>query len=125
MLNRITAGLAALTSLVHIFIGGKDALAPMLESNLPLPSEGAMHACWHMVSCLLFWSIFVFWKGGNAAFHFGLIWLASAFVFLYVAITQSGFSGLILHPQWTILALTGALVLWNSRTKRTFDFHDD
>lgn len=86
----------------------------MLTADLPPAVDGAMQACWHMVSVMLVWSAFVFWKGGKPAFHFSLLWLASALVFIYVGLSQSGLSGLIVNPQWTILGLTGAVVIWDN-----------
>lgn len=117
MLNKITAGLALLTSFIHIFLGGKDALDPMLAAGLSLPAEAAMHACWHMVSCFLLWSVVVFFKGGKPVFHFGLFWLVSAIIFIYIGLTQAGFDGLVVNPQWTILGLTGVLAVWNTRMR--------
>lgn len=101
--------LATLTALVHFFVGGADALAPMLDAGLTAPSEGAMHAVWHFATLLLFWSVYVFWRGGEMARHYAAIWIAMALVFIYVGLYQSGISGLLVNPQWTILGLTGAL----------------
>jgi len=43
--------------------------------------------------------------------HFGLLWIASALVFMYVGLRQDGVYGLITNPQWTILGATGGIAL--------------
>ena len=112
----IAALLAALTAGVHFFVGGQDALAPMLSVALPAPSEGAMHAVWHIVSVFLAWSVVVFFKGGEVARQFAWLWVASAAVFIYAGLYQSGVTGLVVNPQWTILGLTGAIVLFDAHS---------
>jgi hypothetical protein len=111
MLRKTAAALAVLTAAIHIFVGGSDALAPMLAAGLSAPAEGALHAVWHMVSALLLWSAFAFWRGGSVAIHFGVLWLISAAIFIYVGLWQDGLNGLVINPQWTILTVTGVLVL--------------
>ena len=70
-----------------------------------------MYATWHMVSAFLLWSALAFWRGGAVAVHFGVLWLISAAVFIYVGLWQDGLNGLVVNPQWTILSVTGGLVL--------------
>jgi hypothetical protein len=111
MLRIAAAALATLTAAIHIFVGGNDALAPMLAAGLPAPAEGAMHAVWHMVSAFLLWSALAFWRGGATAVHFAALWLISAVIFIYVGLWQDGLNGLVVNPQWTILTVTGALAL--------------
>ncbi|MEJ2123493.1 MAG: hypothetical protein P8Y47_01475, partial [Alphaproteobacteria bacterium] len=67
MLRKVAAALAALTAAIHIIVGGRDALAPVLAAGLSAPAEGAMHAVWHMVSVFLLWSVLAFWRGGAVA----------------------------------------------------------
>ena len=95
MLRKISAVLAALTVAVHFFLGGSDALVPMLAADLPPESAGAMHACWHIVTVFLAWSAIVFWRGGETALHFGLLWIASALVFICVGLNQAGLEGVV------------------------------
>ncbi len=109
MLNKVAAALAVLTAAIHLFVGGAGALAPTLAAGLPAPAEGAMHASWHIVSVFLIWSAVVFWRGGDTARHFALLWLMAAVLFIYVGLRQSGPSGLMVNPQWTILGLTGMI----------------
>ena len=118
MLHKTAAALAALTTAIHIIVGGEDALTPMLAAGLSAPAEGAMHATWHMVSAFLLWSVFAFWMGGAVAVHFGVLWLISAAIFIYVGLWQEGLNGLLVNPQWTILSVTGVLVLAAGRFAR-------
>ncbi len=70
-----------LALLLILLLGpAKDCFA--MRTELPPAASGAMYACWHIVSVFLLWSCFVFWRGGKSAFHFGLLWIASAIVFL-------------------------------------------
>lgn len=118
MLNRIAAGLALFTAAIHFFLGGADALNPMLAAELPPESSAAMHACWHIVSVFLIWSALVFFRGKESSFHFGVLWVASAIVFIYVGIYQAGFAGVVANPQWTLLLPTGVLALLARRKHR-------
>jgi hypothetical protein len=43
------------------------------------------------------------------------MWVASALIFLLVAVWQGGVGGLLVLPQWILLALTGAIYLWANR----------
>ncbi len=117
MLTKVAAGLAVFTALVHLVVGGADALSPMLEAELPPAASGAMHACWHIVSAFLIWSGVVFWYGKESSFHFGLLWIASAIVFISVGIYQAGVQGIIANPQWTLLLPTGVLALLDRRKR--------
>ena len=98
MFAKIASALAAFTFLVHIIAGGADCLAPTLAAQLPPAASGAMHACWHIVSVLLVSSAFVFYCGGQTAFHFAILWLSFAAVFIYVGLYQGGWGGLLTNP---------------------------
>lgn len=119
MLSKVTGVLAAITFLIHFFVGGSDALAPVLAADLPAPAQTAMHACWHIVSFILAWSAYVFWNSRTnriATRHFAIVWIAAGLVFVYVGLNQNGLSGLVANPQWTILLVTGTLA-WISVAK--------
>ena len=115
--RNVATALAVITALVHFLVGGQDALKPMLLAGLPAPSEGAMHAVWHIVTVFLFWSAVVFYRGGEIARHIAGLWVASAIVFIYVGLLQSGLSGLLVNPQWTILGITGLLAFLSAQQK--------
>ncbi|MGB0387023.1 MAG: hypothetical protein ACPGWR_19580 [Ardenticatenaceae bacterium] len=111
MLRKIAAVLAAVTAAIHILVGGIGAVRPMLEAGLSVPVEGALHAAWHIISAFFLWSVFVFWRGGDTALHFGFLWLVSGAIFIYIGLTQYGLNGLIALPQWTILIVTGVVAM--------------
>ena len=115
MFAKIASALAALTALIHLFVGGADCLAPVLAAGLTPNAAGAMHACWHFVSVFLLSSVLVLWRGGEPAVVFALLWLSFAVVFIYVGLYQDGPSGLTTNPQWTILLLTAGAALLNRR----------
>ena len=115
MLRRVAALLAVLTAGVHTFVGGIDSLVPMLDAGLDPVAEGALHASWHIVAVVLFWSGVAFWKGGPAAKHFAGLWVASALIFVGVDLWQSGTAGLMQNPQWIILGPVGLLAWFASR----------
>lgn len=115
MMFRIAFGLAALTAALHIFVGTFDTLAPMLDADLPEAVRGTLHACWHMVSLFLAVSAWFFWRRHPAAPVLAGMWVASALIFVLVAVWQGGVGGLLVLPQWILLALTGAIYLWANR----------
>lgn len=112
---RISFGLALLTAALHIFVGTLDTLAPMLEADLPETISGTLQACWHMVSLFLAVSVWCFWLRHPAAPLLAAMWVASALIFALVAAWQGGVSGLLVLPQWILLAPTGGLYLWANR----------
>lgn len=103
--------LAAVTTAVHIFIGTADTLNPMLAAGLAPAVAGTLHACWHVLSLILLYSTAMFWRADPAARHFAVIWLGGAVIFAAVGLWQQGVMGLIVLPQWTLLAATGIVVL--------------
>ena len=105
--------MAIATAAIHTLVGGYDSLAPMLSSQLPAVAEGALHASWHMVALFLAWSGVVFWNGGPTSRHFAGLWCAFALIFIAVNLWQAGPSGLLINPQWTILAFVG-VIAWLS-----------
>lgn len=61
------AAVAALTFIVHFFIGGKYVATPLLASScLPPASKWLNYMCWHIVSALLILEIAAFaWIAHN------------------------------------------------------------
>lgn len=116
MMFRISFGLAVLTAALHIFVGTFDTLAPMLAVDLPEAVRGTLHACWHMVSLFLGVSAWCFWRRHPAAPLLAGMWVASALIFVLVAVWQGGAGGLLVLPQWILLVPTGGLYLWANRT---------
>lgn len=108
---RIGIALAALTTAIHILIGTADTLAPMLAAGLDPAVAGTLHACWHILSVILIYSTYIFWRRGAAAWDFAMIWVAGAVIFAAVGVWQQGLRGLITLPQWTLLAAAGGCMM--------------
>ncbi len=117
MLHIAAAVLAASLAVIHIVIGGLVVLAPTLEAGLPAYAEGAIQSVWHGISAFLLWSAVEFWRGGEVARHFARLWLICAAIVVYVGLRQGGVSGLIVNPQWSLLAPAGALLLLAERRR--------
>lgn len=66
-------------------------------------------------SAILFWSVPVFWKGGETARHFAGLWIASAAIVVALDLWQWGPHGLANNPQWIVLGPTGLLAFIASR----------
>lgn len=111
MLVKAGAVLAALTAVIHVFIGGYDTLSPLLTYDIDPVVSGTFHACWHIISVFLAYSAWVFWSGRLAAVHFAILWGAFAVIFVVVGLWQLGVGGLLVMPQWILLGPAGALVL--------------
>lgn len=125
-MNRWLASAGALgifTAFVHLVAGGADILAPFLEAPLPPEVKGTLHACWHMVTVLLFTSgaaLFAsaFSKRPGAATlarFLGAQYLGHGSVFLAVAWLGRGGIGPWALPQWALLLPVGALALAGAR----------
>lgn len=111
MFKKLGATLAALTALVHIFVGHFDVLLPLLVSDISPMVVGTFHVCWHMISVFLVYSAWCFWHGGQVALHMALLWLVFAGIFIIVGLWQIGFSGLLVLPQWVLLGPAGGCIL--------------
>ncbi len=112
-MSRYILGILALAvAALHAFAGGQEIVKPLLASNIPTASITVLYACWHMVTVLLAWSAFVFWKGGAAAFHFGLLWVASSLAFLWACVFVPTTIELFIAPQWVLLGPIGLFALW-------------
>ena len=45
--------IAAITTLIHLQLGGQDVVAPMLQGSFDETAKITMYAVWHMVSVVL------------------------------------------------------------------------
>ncbi|MBI2395545.1 MAG: hypothetical protein HYV09_38625 [Deltaproteobacteria bacterium] len=122
----VAALLAASTTAIHVFVGTPEIAAPLLRSAIAPEVKLVLYACWHVVSCVLALSAGALFFAAHPARTVALrplvtfvswIWLASALVFVLVALLQSGpkLPMLLALPQWSVLGLTGALALWAAR----------
>jgi energy-converting hydrogenase Eha subunit A len=49
----VSALIAAATTLIHAFLGGREVAVPLLRSEVPQEVRLTMYACWHMVTAAL------------------------------------------------------------------------
>ncbi|MEM1086766.1 MAG: hypothetical protein AAGH90_03485 [Pseudomonadota bacterium] len=104
--------LAALTCLIHTFIGGREVARPLLSaSDLETIPRLTSYYCWHLVTgTLALMSAGYFWL--TWTFETGLVWgllgLSVIFAILPFAITLKQRVSLSVLPQWVFfLPLSG------------------
>lgn len=114
------AVVAAFTTVVHVFAGGKDVAAPLLASNLAEVPKITMYSVWHLVSITLGLSAAALFVGAlprhaDAARYLtifvSVLWTGFGIVFLVVALTQPESGWLFKLPQWILLLPVGILGL--------------
>lgn len=112
------ATLAALTAGVHIFAGGEEIAAPLLQSSLAEVPKLTLYAVWHMASVALSLSAVGLLIAGMPKYtgnsrpmvwFISALWTGFGLAFLGIAATHSG-EGLFLKlPQWVLLLPVGIL----------------
>lgn len=112
-------GLAGLTAVAHIFVGTYDTLLPLLETDLDLAVKGTLHACWHIISVFLAFSVWSFVKETPAARSAALLWIAFGICFFAVGIYSANLRGLLILPQWILLCPVGVLILLHLRGSKS------
>ncbi len=125
-MNKLVASaaiVAAITSAVHIFMGGPEIAAPLLVPNfLPVADELrlVLYVCWHIVSVALVFSAAALARSAmprhapssRALVQFiSIMWLGFATVFIAVALWHGGIVWLLKLPQWVLLGPVGVLGL--------------
>jgi hypothetical protein len=117
----VAAFIAAFTAAVHIFAGGADIAAPLLDSALAAEPKLTLYAVWHMASVVLALSTVALFVGSlpshaQAARYLVLfisvLWCAFGVVFLIVVLIQPESGWLFKLPQWVLLLPVGLLGLW-------------
>lgn len=118
------AGIAALTAVVHLFVGTPEIQAPLLQSALPQEVRLMLLLCWHLVSVALALSALALaWAAaplrqpvaGPLVAFVGGLWLLFALVAVVLALALVGPPGLLVLPQWILLAPVGVLALLGAR----------
>ncbi|MFN8715863.1 MAG: hypothetical protein ACK50C_02625 [Gemmatimonadaceae bacterium] len=116
-----SALIAAGTTLIHAFLGGRDVAAPLLRSEVSEEIRLTMYACWHMVTAALGLTAVALLLLGTAtiqasvlALFLGILWVLFALVFLFVTLVVARPRGLFRFPQWTLLLPVGVFALLGS-----------
>ncbi|ABD07466.1 conserved hypothetical protein [Rhodopseudomonas palustris HaA2] len=119
----VASALAAITAFIHIFMGSRGVVDPLLASTLETWPKLVLHAVWHMGSAALILSAVALFVGGlprHAEASRYLVWFISvswccfAGVFLAIIALQPESGWLFKLPQWTLLLPVGLLGLWAS-----------
>ena len=82
----LAAALGLLIACIHVFVGSRTDVAPLLRSDLPEPAKSTFLYCWHLVTIVLF---------------------AMAGLFLWGALQPSAAA-----PVYIALFLSAAFCLW-------------
>ena len=122
----LSAFIAAITAIIHIFAGGADVAAPMLNSVLGAEPKLTLYAVWHMVSVVLILSAIALFIGSlpkhaQAArwliMFISILWCVFGLVFLVIICIQPDGGWLFKLPQWVLLMPVGIFGLWGSANK--------
>ncbi|WP_299348267.1 hypothetical protein [uncultured Shimia sp.] len=117
----VAGGLSALAALAHIFMGGTEVAAPLLEAqDLEKQPKYIAYYCWHLVSiclclmCLLFlWP--ALWGGANDLAVMGSL-MAAGFAIWGIGLWHFSRAGLTLSdlPQGWFFVPIASLGFWGS-----------
>ncbi len=118
-----SGGIGLLTALIHLIGGQIGVIKPFLRCDLAAMPKATLHACWHIVTILLFASaIALLYSGVNPtstgsntlALFIGGQFVAYAIVFLVLALAGNWSNKLIRLPQWILLLPIGVLSIVGS-----------
>ncbi len=115
MIRYAATAFAAFTALLHSLVGTYDTLLALLEADLDPALRGTFHACWHFISLFLLFSAYAFWRRRASTRDLAALWIGFAVVFFGVGLWQGGLSGLMVVPQWILLAPAGVLAWLSAR----------
>ena len=127
-LNKIlfpAAIVCALTSGIHIFMGGAEIIPPFLDLNFDIALKLTLLAVWHMASAVLVLStvtlfVLAFRKGlreKGLLLFIGISYLVFGAVFLIICFVYFNESLFLQLPQWILLLPIGVLTLWGGLRK--------
>ena len=115
-----------ITAFIHLIGGHFDPIKPFLKSDLaPIP-KATLHACWHMVTIILFLSAFELiylgikpsQRGGDLlAMFVGIQFVGFSIVFLIISFSGKWKNKLFALPQWTLLLPVGVISIVGSIVK--------
>jgi len=118
-----SGGIGFLTAGIHLIAGHFNPIKPFVQSDLAPEPKATLHACWHMVTVLLFFSAGTLvylgirpeQNGSNlVSFLIGVQFVAYAIVFLTFNLIGNWKNKLLSLPQWTLLLPIGILAIIGS-----------
>ena len=109
-----------LTAFIHLIGGHFDPILPFVSSDLAVIPKATLHAVWHMVTVMLFFSSSVLlyigikpnkYASKQIAALLGALYVLFSIVFIVVNIGYGFFK----LPQWVLLFPVGVLSLYGAR----------
>ncbi len=120
----ISTILAFLSFFVHTIVGTHEIYNPLFSSTIDEVSLHILYTCWHIVTVtLLILSFGLLWclknkgdeSGKTLAIFISILWISFGCVFIIIALSMSGISGLLALPQWILLIPVGIFGILGSR----------
>lgn len=124
----VASVLAAFTACIHVFVGTAEIAPPLLSSSLAPEMRFLLYACWHLVSCALFFSAVALFVSALPRHQHSarllarfISWLWLAFGAVFIIIGLAGAHGTLLFklPQWVLLLPVGMLALLGCASSRS------
>ncbi len=115
----VSGGIGLITAFIHLISGQSGIIKPFLPCDLAAMPKAVLHACWHMVTVVLFASAIALLylgvtpiSGSNAlALFIGGQFVAYAIVFLVFSFRGNWSNRLFKLSQWTLLLPIGVLAI--------------
>lgn len=113
-----TAILNLITALIHTIVGHYDLIVPFIQTDFAEALKAILHACWHMVTVILFISsVVLFYVGLRPAesaaipivYLVGALYIAFALVFVLMGIRYELFL-----PQVLLLLPIGIMSIFGA-----------
>lgn len=114
----LAGSLLALTTLVHIFLGGPESYDPLRASALDAIPISTLSVVWHMVTVILGISagaLFYISRIENRDMAVLLLLINLSFAVLFIVYTLTDFATLFALPQWIAFLGAAALILLGLR----------
>lgn len=117
-----TASLNLITALIHTIMGHYELILPFTDIDFPDTLKAILHACWHMVTTVLFFSSLVFYFLGHrpqlatarpVVLLLGLLYIIFSMAFLAVSIGYNLFL-----PQILLLLPIGLMAIFGAKGMR-------
>jgi len=108
----------ALTSLVHIFVGGPELYTPLRASNLSVVEWSTFSVVWHFVSfqlLLLAGALIYLARYRNAGLFNFVLATTVGFAVLFIGYGIIDLHSVFVMPQWIAFSVIAGLMLWGTR----------
>lgn len=107
------AMLAAITTIIHLVLGGRDVVRPLMASTLPEEPKLTLYLCWHVVTIVLAGLTVCFLLPALGTGSHDLAWVATTGALLLtlwngalIALFRLSLLG---YPQWALFGPMAAL----------------